>query len=106
MAGGITWPGSPTKDKLAAKEEGMKSLLSAVLSVSIFLVARGVAPGQTPPPTVDGYITAAKVAAGTDWAGTFLPHVHSAATRHRRTPASKPNHTSPRNMVRGTGEGR
>jgi len=26
---------------------------------------------QTPPATVDGYVAAAKVAAGTDWAGTF-----------------------------------
>jgi len=50
----------------------MKAVLSAVLSLCIFLAARAIARAQTPPPTVDGYITAAKVAAGTDWAGTFL----------------------------------
>ena len=38
----------------------------------MFLAISGIARAQTPPPNVDGYITAAKVAAGTDWAGTFL----------------------------------
>lgn len=45
-------------------------------AASMLLVVFGVAAAQTPPPapasSVDGYITAAKVAAGTDWAGTFL----------------------------------
>jgi len=44
---------------------------------AFILLANGLANGgiilaQTPVPTVDGYITAAKLAAGTDWAGTFL----------------------------------
>jgi metallo-beta-lactamase class B len=43
----------------------MKSLILAILSASIVL-------GQMPPPTVDGYLAAAKVAAGTDWAGTLV----------------------------------
>jgi len=38
--------------------------------ISVSMV--GIVSAQTPPPTVDGYITAAKVAAGTEWAGTFL----------------------------------
>ena len=50
----------------------MKSLRSAVFSAFIFLTIHGIAPGQTTPPTVDGYLRAAKAAAGTDWAGTFL----------------------------------
>jgi metallo-beta-lactamase class B len=50
----------------------MKSLSLAILSGSIVLATGGIAPGQTPPPTIEGYVSAAKVAAGTDWAGTFL----------------------------------
>ena len=50
----------------------MKSLRSAILSASIILATRGIGQGQTPPPTVDGYLAAAKAAAGTDWAGTFV----------------------------------
>lgn len=42
------------------------------MSASIFLATGTIASGQTPLPTVDAYIGAAKVAAGTDWAGTFL----------------------------------
>jgi metallo-beta-lactamase class B len=43
------------------------SILAAALAATI-----GIARAQTPAPTVDGYIGAAKLAAGTDWAGTFL----------------------------------
>jgi metallo-beta-lactamase class B len=44
------------------------SILAAALAATI-----GVATAQTPAPaTMDGYIGAAKLAAGTDWAGTFL----------------------------------
>jgi metallo-beta-lactamase class B len=32
----------------------------------------GIAIAQTPPTTIDGYLSAAKNAAGTEWAGTFL----------------------------------
>jgi hypothetical protein len=50
----------------------MKSPTLTTLSATIILAIAGIAEAQTPPPTVDGYITAAKVAAGTDWAGTFV----------------------------------
>ncbi len=49
----------------------MKSLSISTLA-AIIIVANAVAPAQTPPSTVDGYLGAAKVAAGTDWASTFL----------------------------------
>ena len=48
----------------------MKPLIS-VLATSLVWIT-GSAPAQTPPATVDGYVSAAKVAAGTDWSGTFL----------------------------------
>ncbi len=35
-------------------------------------ITLGMASAQTPPSTVDDYLGAAKVAAGTEWAGTFL----------------------------------
>ena len=50
----------------------MKSLLLAILTASIFLGTRVVAPAQTTAPTIDGYLEKAKAAAGTDWAGTFV----------------------------------
>jgi len=51
----------------------MKSYLTiAFLSTSIFLAAGRISPAQTQVRTVDRYIAAAKAAAGTDWAGTFL----------------------------------
>ena len=42
--------------------------IGAALSVAAGLV---IASAQTTPPTVDGLISSAKVAAGTDWSGTF-----------------------------------
>lgn len=46
---------------------------SSATAATIFLSMAGIVTAQTPPSTtVDGYITAAKVAAGLDWAGTFL----------------------------------
>jgi metallo-beta-lactamase class B len=39
---------------------------------AVFVVIIGNASAQTPSPTVDSYIGAAKTAAGLDWAGTFL----------------------------------
>ena len=48
----------------------MKSLTNSIGAV--FLAAVGVASAQAPSPTVDSYLGAAKIAAGTDWAGTFL----------------------------------
>ncbi|HEX5228375.1 MAG TPA: MBL fold metallo-hydrolase [Bryobacteraceae bacterium] len=50
----------------------MKQLTLTLLSASIFLATSGTAPAQTNPSTIDGYLSAAKVAAGTDWAGTFV----------------------------------
>ncbi len=47
----------------------MKLLTSSAL---VLLVIVGIASAQTPGPTVDSYIAAAKAAAGMDWAGTFL----------------------------------
>ena len=46
----------------------MKSLTIGVLAGTIL----GIASAQAPPATVDSYLGAAKIAAGTDWAGTFL----------------------------------
>jgi metallo-beta-lactamase class B len=43
-----------------------------MLSASILLTIGGIVQGQTPSQTLDGYLSTAKVAAGTDWAGTFL----------------------------------
>jgi metallo-beta-lactamase class B len=72
----------------------------------MFLAAGWIAVGQTPPRTVDGYVAAAKVAAGTDWAGTFLrlcipppPATPSAAptpsAAERRIPAKETWYAEP-----------
>jgi metallo-beta-lactamase class B len=47
----------------------MKLLIPPAL---FFPAIGGQVRGQTPPQTIDRYMSAAKVAAGTDWAGTFL----------------------------------
>src|SRR5688500_10289581 len=47
----------------------MKSIISSIGGV---LLAVGVTLAQTPSRTVDSYLGEAKLAAGTDWAGTFL----------------------------------
>jgi hypothetical protein len=49
----------------------MKSLKFPTLS-SVLFAFSGIALGQPPSPSLDSYLGAAKVAAGTDWAGTFL----------------------------------
>jgi metallo-beta-lactamase class B len=67
------------------------------------LAAAWVASGQTPPSTVDRYLGEAKVAAGTDWAGTFLrlcippppPAAPASATGGRRTPAKETWYAEP-----------
>jgi metallo-beta-lactamase class B len=41
-------------------------------SKALLLLSLAAATAQTPSPTVDSYLSAAKAAAGTDWAGTFL----------------------------------
>ena len=41
-------------------------------SIGAVFLAAIVTPAQTPPRTVDSYLAEAKIAAGTNWAGTFL----------------------------------
>ena len=50
----------------------MKSLAISILAAAAWAATVGTASAQPAPRTVDGYIEAAKIAAGTDWAGTFL----------------------------------
>ncbi len=50
----------------------MRSPISPTLSACIFLAISGIGQAQTPPQTIDSYLSTAKAAAGTDWAGTFL----------------------------------
>jgi metallo-beta-lactamase class B len=50
----------------------MKSLRIGMGVLGILLGSVSLAPAQTSPTTVDGFISAAKNAAGVDWAGTFL----------------------------------
>src|SRR5438270_4585171 len=50
----------------------MKSLTIGILAAAGCVATLGIASAQTPPATVDGYLGAAKAAAGTDWAGAFL----------------------------------
>src|ERR1041385_4065 len=45
---------------------------SAPTITAICIAAVGMAYAQTPSTGVDGYLSTAKAAAGTDWAGTFL----------------------------------
>ncbi len=47
----------------------MRLLLSSIMAV---VAAIGTVTAQTPASTVDTYLSTAKTAAGTDWAGTFL----------------------------------
>jgi len=50
----------------------MKSLAAGILAASMFAASVGIVSAQTAPSTIDGLVSAAKVAAGTDWSGTFL----------------------------------
>jgi metallo-beta-lactamase class B len=50
----------------------MKSLPIGIGLVAVLVMINCIAFAQTPPSTIDGLVSAAKVAAGTDWAGTFL----------------------------------
>ena len=45
---------------------------SIIISIGAMYLAVGIASAQTPSRTVDSYLSEAKTAAGTDWAGTFL----------------------------------
>src|SRR5215469_1092465 len=85
----------------------MKSLRFRVLVIAAWAATMGIASSQTPPSTVDGYIGAAKIAAGTDWAGTFLrlcippppgaqsPGAPAAAAGPRRPPARETWYAEP-----------
>jgi metallo-beta-lactamase class B len=67
-----------------------------IRSVFALVAAIGIASAQTPPAAVDGYLGAAKLAAGTDWAGTFLrlcippPAAPASPTGGRATPPGPP----------------
>ena len=50
----------------------MNSSAQTALFSIVFLGVAGIAQAQTPASAIDGHIGAAKVAAGTEWAGTFL----------------------------------
>ena len=50
----------------------MKSLAIGIGVFTAILTINSIASAQTAPSTIDGLISAAKNAAGTDWAGTFL----------------------------------
>lgn len=50
----------------------MKSRMTSLLATTVFIVSLAPAAAQTPTPAIGDYIRAAKTAAGTDWAGTFL----------------------------------
>src|ERR1700674_2869524 len=63
-------PGASTRAEKGSRQ--MKSIAMSILVTAVFVAAIGIASAQTPPATIDGYIGAAKIAAGTDWAGTFL----------------------------------
>jgi len=79
----------------------MKSLMLSASAV--FLAAAGLASAQTSPKTVDDYVGEAKVAAGMNWAGTFLrlcipPPAGQARRRPtgpRATPARETWHAKP-----------
>ena len=50
----------------------MKLLAVSIAAAAVLAVGLGVASAQTLPTTVDGFVGAAKNAAGLDWPGTFL----------------------------------
>jgi metallo-beta-lactamase class B len=50
----------------------MRYAISRIASILAVAVTIDLASAQTPPATVDGYLGAAKMAAGTEWAGAFL----------------------------------
>jgi metallo-beta-lactamase class B len=77
----------------------MRLRIGTILSASLFVAG---AAAQTPPSTIDGYLVAAKVAAGTDWSGTFLrlcipspPAAAPVAAGERRTPARESWYAEP-----------
>jgi metallo-beta-lactamase class B len=86
--------------------DGMTSLTSRILAAAAWVAAVGIASAQTPSAKVDEYLAAAKMAAGTEWAGTFLrlcvpppaaPPAAGAAARGgpRRPPAKETWYAEP-----------
>ncbi|MDE3198924.1 MAG: MBL fold metallo-hydrolase [Acidobacteriota bacterium] len=63
--------GNPKARDEKGSDRAMKAGISILTAIALTCAA-GVASAQTHPITVDDYVSAAKAAAGTDWAGTFL----------------------------------
>jgi metallo-beta-lactamase class B len=75
----------------------MKSLSIGIGLLVALVTINGVASAQTAPTTIDGLIAAAKTAAGTDWAGTFLRLcIPPAASPPAAAPAAAPPRTPAR----------
>jgi metallo-beta-lactamase class B len=82
----------------------MKSLRIGIGLIVALITINCIASAQTPPTTVDGLISAAKNAAGLEWAGTFLrlcipPPAAPAAAARGAAPAAA---TAPRTPARDT----
>ena len=59
--------------RLVVQEGVVHQMQSLIRSMGVVFVATtAVASAQAPSPTVDSYLGTAKMASGTDWAGTFL----------------------------------
>src|SRR6266571_1717823 len=50
----------------------MRTFAIGIVAAGVWVAGMGIGSAQTSRGTVDGYVSSAKVAAGTDWAGTFL----------------------------------
>jgi len=75
----------------------MKALAFIIVTATVLTAGVGIVSAQTTPTTVDGFISAAKNAAGLEWAGTFLrlcippaPADPAAARGARGTPPGPP----------------
>jgi metallo-beta-lactamase class B len=75
----------------------MKALAFIIVTATVLTVGVGIVSAQTTPTTVDGFVSAAKNAAGLEWAGTFLrlcippaPADPAAARGARGTPPGPP----------------
>ena len=94
-------------NSLLTKGIQMRLIVTGMLAAAVLVATMGTASAQTPPQTIDGYIGAAKIAAGTDWAGTFLrlcippppgpqsPGAPAAAAGARRPPARETWYAEP-----------
>jgi metallo-beta-lactamase class B len=65
--------GADGQSRLRKSTKAVTQMKSFIICMgALFLAAAGIAPAQTPAKTVDDYLGEAKVAAGMNWAGTFL----------------------------------